>query len=135
MTARGCGARARRPKDHGTCDSQYCLSLQLTEAEVEKVVLDEKEYETSQWLEPDAIVSGDFHPALKFAVHSYMASLKFDELQQAVLGHPDNDVEVAKLARDLVGLTRALPVHEGASDYRVRAPRLQYECAVTTEFA
>ena len=128
-------ARAGSPKENGTTDSQYVLSLQLQEGEEKKVVLDPKEYETSQWLEPEAILEGPFHPALKFAVHSLLASRKLDALTAAVQGHPSNDVEVAKLARELVALTTGGPVREGTSEYRVVAPNLQYECGVTTAFA
>ena len=106
------------------------LSLHLNEAEIEKVVLDEKEYEASQWLEPQLILDGDFHPALKFAVRSLLSSRKYRELQEAVHAHPDNDVEVAQLARELVALAKDPPA--GQSEYRVVAPSLQYECTVTT---
>jgi hypothetical protein len=102
----------------------------LEETELEKVVLDEKEYEASQWVEPQSIVMGNFHPALKFAVRSLLAARKFSELKAAVVAAPDNYVEVAKLAIELVALTADAP--EGESDYRVVAPSLQYECAVTT---
>ena len=130
------GMREQPPKEHGTTDSQYVLSLRLSAAEVEKVVLDPSEYETSQWLEPSTILAGDFHPALKFAVHALAAREKMGELSAAVAAHPDNDVEVARLARELVALAANNgPVPAGTSDYRVVAPALQYECAVTTDFA
>ena len=129
------GMREQLPKENGTTDSQVVLSLQLTEAEVEKVVLDPKEYESSQWLEPQAILDGDFHPALKFAVSSLLGSRKLQELTDAVNSHPSNDVEVAKLARELIALTASNPVREGTSEYRVVAPKLQYECDVEVSFA
>lgn len=108
------------------CCVQVVLSLRLTEAEVEKVVLDPTEYDASQWLEPDSILGGDFHPALKFAVQSLLATQAFRELQQAAAAEPGNDIEIAALARNLVRLTCARPP-EGKSDYRVVAPALQYE--------
>ena len=74
------GMREQLPKEHGTTDAQYVLSLQLSDAEVDKVVLDPKEYETSQWLEPESILAGHFHPALKFAVSSLLAANKMREL-------------------------------------------------------
>lgn len=174
------GMREQLPKEHGTTDAQYVLSLQLSDAEVDKVVLDPKEYETSQWLEPESILAGHFHPALKFAVSSLLAANKMRELtcarappltkiasahptplrrslptifnltyaltslvwrhRSAVHSHPSNDVEVARLARELVTLTSTGTgvgggVREGTSEYRVVAPALQYECAVTTHFA
>ncbi len=125
------GMREQLPKANGTTDSQFVLSLQMEEAEVEKVVLDEKEYEASQWLEPQSILSGTFHPALKFAVRSLLAARKYSELQAAVTAAPDNHVEIAKLAGELVALTADAP--EGESEYRVVAPSLQYECTVTTK--
>ena len=91
------GMRQQPPMEHGTTDSQACgqcdvyqawycvclawlacacawrlgqvvLSLQLTEAEVEKVVLDPKEYETSMWITPAELLAGHYHPALKLGV-------------------------------------------------------------------
>ena len=44
------GMREQMPKENGTTDSQFVFSLQLTEAEREKVVLDPKEYDDSKWL-------------------------------------------------------------------------------------
>jgi hypothetical protein len=142
----------RRPKENGTTDSQFVLSLQcarprilltlmhvhlcsapgitsrrLEESEVGKVVLDAKEYESSQWIEPQSVLDGDFHPALQFAVRSLLATRKLSELRQMV---GLDDAEVAKVARELVALTANPPV--GQSDYRVVAPALQYECAVET---
>jgi len=61
------------------------LSLRLTEAEVEKVVLDPKEYETSMWITPAELLSGRYHPALKFAVASLRAAEKLRELQAGAL--------------------------------------------------
>ena len=47
---------------------QVVLSLRLTEAEVEKVVLDPKEYETSMWITPAELLAGHYHPALKLGL-------------------------------------------------------------------
>ena len=101
------------------------LSLRLTEQEVEKVVLDPKEYETSQWVEPALILEGEYHPALKFAVQSLLGSTKLHELTAAVQMHPSNDVEVARLARELVALTTSDHACEGTSAYRVVAPNVR----------
>ena len=109
------------------------LSLQLTEEEVDKVVLDPNEYEASQWLEPEAILDGSFHPALQFAVQSLLGTRALAKLQQAVQEKPDNDVEIAALARELIGLTSKRPA-DGESAYRVVAPSLQYECSVTSTY-
>ena len=127
------GMREQLPKENGTTDSQVVLSLQLTEAEVEKVVLDPNEYEASQWLEPEAILAGSFHPALQFAVKSLLGTRVLAKLQQAVQEKPDNDGEIAALARELVKLTANRPA-DGESAYRVVAPSLQYECGVTSTY-
>ena len=113
------------------------LSLQLTETEVEKVVLDPTEYETSQWVEPTTVLDGDFHPALKFAVRALLGAQKMRELAACVAASKDNDVEVARLARELVGAigASATAVPEGTSAYRVVAPALQYEGSVTTHYS
>lgn len=62
------------------------------------VVLDEKEYETSQWMAPQEILDGDFHPALQFAVRSLLARRKWAELQTAAAAErtPSNDAEVKR---------------------------------------
>jgi len=126
------GMREQAPKENGTTDSQFVLSLQLYESEVANVVLDEKEYETSQWMAPQEILDGDFHPALQFAVRSLLARRKWAELQTAAAAErtPSNDAEVASLTRELITLTADPKV--GTSGYRVVAPALQYECAVQT---
>lgn len=123
--------REQLPKENGTTDSQFVLSFQLNEDEVSKVVLDEKEYVDSQWMEPEHILEGSFHPALKFAVRSLLSARKFAELRAAVSSHPDNDVELAALARQLIALAADPPV--GESEYRVIAPALNYECSVETK--
>lgn len=127
------GMREQLPKDHGTTDSQFVFSLALTEAEREKVVLDAKEYDDSQWLAPETILSGDFHPALQFAVQSLLSARKLSELQAAVTLQPDNHVEIAALAKELVALTQSRPP-EGESKYRVRSAAMQYEGIVTTSY-
>jgi len=133
------GMREQLPKENGTTDSQVVLSLRLTESEVEKVVLDPKEYETSAWVEPAAILAGSYHPALQFAVKSLLARLKLEELAAVVAAHPANDVlscdAIAKAARELIDVQRECTLAEGTSAYRVVAPKLQYECDVTTRFA
>lgn len=127
------GMREQVPKQNGTTDSQFVFSLTLTESERDKVVLDPKEYDDSQWLTPETIIAGDFHPALKFAVQSLLGARKLAELQSAVALNPDNHVEIAALAKDLVALSQARPP-EGESAYRVRSTALQYEGVVTTSY-
>ncbi len=123
--------REQDPKENGTTDIQVALSLQLTEDEVGKVVLDPKEYADSQWIEPAAVVAGDFHPALKFAVRSLLAVRKLRELQRAVSAQPAcSDAEVAALAREFCALSADTTPPAGVSEYRVVAPALDYECEV-----
>ena len=57
------------------------LSLTLDSAEIDRVVLDPNEYLDSQWLRPDEILDGNFHPALKFAVSSLLSVRKLRQLQ------------------------------------------------------
>ena len=175
-------ALLRRPKSNGTTDSQVVLSLRLSEAEVGKVVLDPKEYETSQWVEPEAVLAGHFHPALKFAVRALVVSEKMEELRAAaalgpsarslgissvavgalaaqalsaksrggiglllaaaigcaalpLFAHAVQSAKVAALARELVAESADGAVAEGTSEYRVKAPKLEYECDVTTHLA
>lgn len=124
------GMRQQPPMEHGTTDSQVVLSLRLTEAEVEKVVLDPKEYETSMWITPDELLAGHFHPALKYAVASLRAAEKLRELQAAVAASPDNDAAIAALAREFAALASGVAPPAGTSDYRVKSDALKYECEV-----
>jgi len=123
------GMREQPPKDHGTTDLQVVLALRVAETELDRVVLDPAEYSDSQWIEPAAVLAGDFHPALKFAVSSLLAQQKLRALQEAVAAQPDNDAEIAAIARDFVALSKQGPP-AGTSEYRVVAPELQYECSV-----
>lgn len=127
------GMRQQAPMTNGTTDSQVVLSLRLTEAEVEKVVLDPKEYETSMWITPEELLEGHYHPALKFAVASMRASAKLRELQGAIAAQPDNDAEIAALAREFAALAKETPP-AGTSDYRVKSDTLQYECDVDVKY-
>ena len=124
--------RQQPPMEHGTTDSQVVLSLRLTEAEMGRVVLDPKEYDESKWLEPDAILAGPFHPALKFAVSSLLGVRKLRALQAAVAASPADDAAIATLAREFCTLAAASSPPAGRSEYRVVAPALGYECDVTT---
>lgn len=74
------GMREQEPKRNGTTDVQICLCLQLTPEEEAKVQLDPDEYLDSQWLSPAAVLEGNFHPALQFAVSSLLAVLKLQAL-------------------------------------------------------
>ena len=116
--------------ENGTTDSQVVLSLRLTDAEVDRVVLDPKEYETSQWMEPEAILAGNFHPALKFAVHSLLGVQKLSALRSAVESAAD-DAAIAGLAREFCALSASPP--ECANTYRLEAPALGYTTSVTTQ--
>ena len=123
--------REQLPKENGTTDSQVVLSLQLRDDEVAKVVLDPKEYSDSQWMTPDDILSGSFHPALQFAVHSLLTRRKLRALQDAVGNKPQDDTLIAALAKEFVAASTHAPP-AGESNYRVVAPALQYEGSVVT---
>ena len=90
-----------------------------------------RRYSDSQWLEPAAIIAGDFHPALKYAVHSLLAMRALRELQAHVASVDADDGETAKLARAFCELSAAAQPTPGVSEYRVIAPALAYECDVT----
>ncbi|KAL1522214.1 hypothetical protein AB1Y20_021851 [Prymnesium parvum] len=122
--------REQLPKEHGTTDAQFVLSLMLREDEMGKVVLDPKEYSESQWARPEDILSGSYHPALKFAVHALLARRKLQALQVAVSEGQD-DGRIAELARAFVHASMHSPP-SGRSDYQLSARELDYECEVVT---
>eukprot|EP00927_Polykrikos_kofoidii_P051548 TRINITY_DN45342_c0_g1_i1.p1 TRINITY_DN45342_c0_g1~~TRINITY_DN45342_c0_g1_i1.p1 ORF type:complete len:239 (-),score=39.70 TRINITY_DN45342_c0_g1_i1:94-810(-) len=123
--------RQQEPKGNGTTDAQVVLSFQLRDDEVEKVVLDPKEYSESDWKSPNEILEGNFHPALKFAVHSLLTNRKLDDLKQAVATGED-DHEVAKFAKDFISMTQKGDslLQEGPSDYLLENKELCYETTV-----
>lgn len=105
--------------------------LRLSDEEVGKVVLDSREYIDSKWIEPVTILDGDFHPALKYAVHSLITRRKLKQLQAAVAGAPDDERRIAELAKEFCALAAHSPP-AGESAYRVVAPALNYEGTVVT---
>jgi len=104
------GMREQEPKNHGTCDTQFCYKLQLKDDdEVKKVVVDEEEYCASEWKLPSQILEGNFHPALKYAVGCMLAGESLDAMQKCE-ENGGSDADIAKLSREF--LTRRKAVDE-----------------------
>ena len=126
--------REQTPKHHGTTDIQVAHTLCLLPGEEQRVVLDPKEYFESKWVPIDSVLHGDYHPALKFAVRSLVASVKLRQLRIDVetLSKSQNaDALIANRARELVSFLAGMTPQPGVGDYRVRAPHLDYEAEVT----
>ena len=126
--------REQEPKNHGTTDVQFCLRLQLqSEDEVKKVVLDEKEYCDSKWVDPSEILEGNYHPALRFAVANMIATDAFVALDECE-GRGGDDAEIAKLTKDFLSKTRKAKRVLERKDYKLHSNELNYETTVKTDF-
>lgn len=135
------GMREQEPKEHGTCDTQFCYKLQLlNEEEVSRVVLDEMEYCDSEWKLPSEILEGNYHPALKFAVGNLMAGNVLEELEKKVKsgggGGGDEDAEIAMLAREFIKRRNEVGevLRTSSKEYKLFSKELNYETTVNTKF-
>lgn len=122
--------REQAPQTNGTTDVQLVLSMQATQEEMAAIKLDEKEYSDSQWIAPQDVLAGDYHPALKHACGALLAGRVMAELERTAAAppSPESDAQLAKLARELVALRSPPPA--GVSSYRVRCAELSYDGAV-----
>ncbi len=111
----------------GTCDINVVLTVQLTDEEAKKVILDASEYSDSKWITQEEMQAGDYHPALKVSARALSARAKLAELHGAAFAGT-GDVEMARLARELCALTQ--PPAMGRSSYVLRNDDLGYEGAV-----
>lgn len=116
----------------GTCDINVVLTLQLSEEEASKVVLDAAEYSDSKWVHASELREGSsiYHPALVHSARALAASSAARVLRNAVAAG-GTDADIAALARELCALTAPPP--KGRSEYAVRNEELQYEGAVLVQ--
>lgn len=128
------GMREQEPKEHGTTDAQFCYKVQLRNAgEVEKVVLDEKEYSDSQWKLPSQILEGNYHPALKYAVGCMLAGDALDALQRCE-EKGGSDAEVAHLSRQFLKLRKAVDDVMKKNEYKLESKELDYQTTVDSRY-
>ncbi|KAL3788246.1 hypothetical protein ACHAW5_005297, partial [Stephanodiscus triporus] len=146
------GMREQEPSDHGTCDVQLCYMLRLSDDEYEagKVVvasvLDVNEYIDGGWKDIDGILSGNYHPALKYAVRCVLASMALEDMSNYCGG---SDEELSRLTR--VFLRRRKDVEEGmmgrtttatatttttttTNDYVLESKELDYRATVKSKY-
>jgi len=111
--------REQEPRNHGTCDVNIVLTVELTDDEISRITLDAKEYAGSKWVELDEIIDGvEYHPALRYSARSLKAHRTMLALRAAVAAG-SSDADVAAIARNLVedskGAARSLtPLHKHA---------------------
>ena len=113
--------------ESGTCDINVVLTVELSDDEAGRVVLDENEYSGSKWIGFDELFSGDYHPALKVSARALLARSKLRELQGAI-EKGSGDAEIAKLARELASISQ--PPVLGRSTYTLKNDELAYEAVV-----
>jgi hypothetical protein len=145
--------RQQAPQNHGTTDVQLCYLLPLvTEDEVTKVILDPMEYSDGAWVYPTEIESGNYHPALKYAIKCMLTVQALQTLQDCVDKTKSegerSDAEIARLTREF--LTRRKDVNgnmmvpsneEGGevtsttmNDYVLDSKELNYRTTVQTKY-
>mmetsp|Transcript_7859 Transcript_7859/g.21426 ORF Transcript_7859/g.21426 Transcript_7859/m.21426 type:complete len:233 (+) Transcript_7859:53-751(+) len=112
--------REQAPRTNGTTDVQIVLSLRLTADEAGRIKLDAKEYADSKWMEPQAVLAGDFHPALKHACANLLKRDAYTRLA-ALAAEPvssDSDAKVAAAAREMLAID--VPISSGTSSYVIK---------------
>ena len=130
------GMREQEPRDHGTTDVQLCYRLRLRDSgEVGKVVLDPAEYCGGEWKTPDEILSGNYHPALRYAVGCMLASEALERLEERE-GGGGSDEEVADLSREFLRRRRAVDeiMKKGTNDYVLDSKELNYRTTVQSKY-
>lgn len=137
--------RQQEPVEHGTTDVQLCYSVQLqTENEVEKVKLDPEEYSDGCWKMYSEVLDGRYHPALKYAVRSLLASQALDKMieceERAKNGEDEdgvsNDAELAMVARDFLKKRRDMEemMMKEKGEYELDSKELNYHATVMSRF-
>mmetsp|Transcript_60921 Transcript_60921/g.89321 ORF Transcript_60921/g.89321 Transcript_60921/m.89321 type:complete len:235 (-) Transcript_60921:82-786(-) len=112
------GMREQEPKNNGTCDVNIVLTVELNDDEISSIVLDEKEYAESKWIEIDELITGAYHPALQYSARSLQAHKTLVALRTAVTAG-SSDADVAALARLLV--EHSADPRCGTSEYVVKS--------------
>ena len=129
--------REQEPKHHGTADVQFCFRLRLRdEQEMDKVVLDEKEYCDGKWVEPSEVLEGNYHPALRYAVGCMLATEAYDRLEECEArgGGEENDADIVRLTREFLERTREAKRILERTDYKLDSKELGYVTTVNTKF-
>jgi len=93
--------RNQPPMDHGTADISIVHTAVLTPEEAAIVKLDTAEYSSSQWILPEDLLAGDYHPALKQATRDLLSLQCWEHLHAAIKSNVD-DGQISQLAKNLV---------------------------------
>ncbi|KAJ1486670.1 hypothetical protein T484DRAFT_1943073 [Baffinella frigidus] len=122
------GMREQAPQNHGTCDINLVLTVELTAEEADGLKLDAQEYHESKWTSAREVEEGDYHPALRYSAKSLRTHMKLKDLRAATDAGGD-DAAVAALAREYVALLA--PPELGETAYKIRSPEKGYEGKVS----
>ncbi|EKX43055.1 hypothetical protein GUITHDRAFT_54381, partial [Guillardia theta CCMP2712] len=76
------GMREQQPKSNGTCDVNIVLTVELTQEEISNIVLDPNEYNDCTWVTAQALLAGDYHPALQYSARALLAANKLAEIRE-----------------------------------------------------
>mmetsp|Transcript_13082 Transcript_13082/g.26114 ORF Transcript_13082/g.26114 Transcript_13082/m.26114 type:complete len:240 (+) Transcript_13082:147-866(+) len=96
--------REQPPQGNGTADLSTIHRIALDDEEAASAAFDTAEYHETRWWGTDAVLAGEFHPALKRAIRDVRAADAFRKLRAAVgaEGCDGNDAAVATAARAVV---------------------------------
>ena len=78
--------RAQAPATNGTADVSTVFELHLADdeaADLSPARFDAEEYADAAWTRPDAVLAGDYHPALQQAVRDLLARRAYGALRDA----------------------------------------------------
>ena len=108
----------------GTCDVNIVLTVELTQEEISKIVLDPKEYNDCTWVTPEALLASDYHPALQYSARALLAANKLAEIRE-LEKQGNADGKVLEALREYLKLTEDPAC--GVSPYVLRNQELNYE--------
>lgn len=95
--------RNQEPKDHGTADISVTITTELSDEEIASMKPTNDEYAEHKWVNPEEVVSGDYHPALRQAVKDLIDRRRWKRLQSVA-----DKVDDAALGRQFKEFLKSL---------------------------
>ena len=92
--------RNQEPKDHGTADISVTITTTLSDEEIAGMKPTNDEYAEHKWVDPEEVVNGDYHPALRQAVKDLIDKRHWKRLHSRV--DTVDDAALGRLFREFV---------------------------------
>ncbi|KAH8044494.1 hypothetical protein JL722_14679 [Aureococcus anophagefferens] len=106
------GAARNAPATNGTADVSTVFELHLADdeaADLSPARFDAEEYADAAWTRPDAVLAGDYHPALQQAVRDLLARRAYGALRDAAADASAGAGAVAAAATAYVAWRESAP--------------------------